>query len=121
MPILTALAEHWLTTAQQMALQYPTRRLDPPATAILDEPQRHPDPQLPDIIADSAGRGVLIHWAAQSAAQLDDTFTPPRARQLLDNTTTLSIWAGLKDGQTLEVSTWPGTVNTCAGSTTPRA
>ena len=109
-PILTALAEHWLTTAQQMALQYPTRRLDPPATAILDElPNATPIPQLPDVIADSAGRGVLIHWAAQSAAQLEDTFTPPRARQLLDNTTTLSIWGGLKDGQTLDwVSTLAG-------------
>jgi hypothetical protein len=60
-PILTALAEHWLTTAQQMALQYPTRRLDPPATAILDElPNATPNPQLPDVISDSAGRGVLI-------------------------------------------------------------
>ena len=45
-PILTALAEHWLTTAQQMALQYPTRRLDPPATAILDElPNATPIPR----------------------------------------------------------------------------
>jgi type IV secretory pathway TraG/TraD family ATPase VirD4 len=77
-------------------------------TAILDElPNATPIPQLPDIIADSAGRGVLIHWAAQSAAQLEDTFTPPRARQLLDNTATLSIWGGLKDGQTLQ---WASTL-----------
>ncbi|GAY12547.1 putative traG-family protein [Pseudonocardia sp. N23] len=102
-PLLAAFAEHWLTTAQEMALDYPARRLDPPATAVLDElPNATPIPQLPDIVSDSAGRGVVIHWAAQSLAQLEDTFTPPRARQLLDNTTTLSVWGGLKDSHALE-------------------
>lgn len=107
-PLLTALAEDWLTTAQAMALDYPTRRLDPPATAVLDElPNATPLPQLPDIVSDSAGRGVVIHWAAQSVAQLEDTFTPTRARLLLDNTTTMSVWGGLKDPRTLE---WLSTV-----------
>lgn len=108
--VLTALAEHWLTTAQQMALEYPTRRLDPPASAVLDELcTGTPMPQLPDIISDSAGRGVLVHWAAQSAAQLEDTFTPARARQLLDNTTTMTFFGGTKDTRTLEwVSTLVG-------------
>jgi type IV secretory pathway TraG/TraD family ATPase VirD4 len=102
-PLLAAFAEHWLTTAQEVALDYPTRRLDPPATAVLDElANATPIPQLPDIVSDSAGRGVVIHWAAQSLAQLEDTFTPARARQLLDNTTTLSVWGGLKDSQALE-------------------
>jgi type IV secretory pathway TraG/TraD family ATPase VirD4 len=109
-PILTALTEHWLTTAQQMALEYPTRRLEPPATAVLDELcNATPIPQLPDIISDSAGRGVIIHWAAQSAAQLEDTYSPVRARALLDNTTTMSVWGGLKDERTLEwISTLSG-------------
>ena len=98
------------TTVQDAALEYPTRRLDPPATAVLDElTNATPIPQLPDIIADSAGRGVLIHWAAQSAAQLEDTFTPTRARQLADNTTTLTVWGGLKDARTLDwISTLSG-------------
>jgi type IV secretory pathway TraG/TraD family ATPase VirD4 len=102
-PLLTALVEYWLTTAQEMALTYPTRRLDPPVTTVLDElTNATPVPQLPDIISDSAGRGVLIHWAAQSLAKLEDVYTPPRARQLLDNTTTLSVWGGLKDQRALE-------------------
>lgn len=102
-PLLTALAEYWLTTAQEMALEYPTRRLDPPATAVLDELcNATPIPQLPNIISDSAGRGVIVHWAAQSLAQLEDTFTPVRGRQLLDNTTTMSVWGGLKDERTLQ-------------------
>ena len=108
-PILTALAEHWLTTAQTMALHTPHRRLAPPATAILDElTNATPVPQLPDIVSDSAGRGVLIHWAAQSLAALENTFTPGRTRELLDNTTTLSVWGGLKDQRTLE---WLSTVS----------
>jgi type IV secretory pathway TraG/TraD family ATPase VirD4 len=45
---------------------------------------------------------VLIHWAAQSLAKLEDVYTPPRARQLLDNTTTLTVWGGLKDQRALE-------------------
>ncbi|MEU7529296.1 TraM recognition domain-containing protein [Saccharothrix sp. NPDC042600] len=102
-PILTALVEHWLTTAQDMALHTPHRRLDPPATAILDElTNATPVPQIPDIVSDSAGRGVLIHWGAQSVAALENAFTPRRTRQLLDNTTTLSVWGGIKDRATLE-------------------
>lgn len=39
---------------------------------------------------------------AQSIAALEGTYGTQRARQLLDNTTTLSVWGGLKDQQTLE-------------------
>ncbi|TVT61955.1 type IV secretory system conjugative DNA transfer family protein [Amycolatopsis rhizosphaerae] len=102
-PILTALVEHWLSAAQDMAPHTPHRRLDPPATAILDElTNATPVPQIPEIISDSAGRGVLIHWGAQSLAALEDAFTPQRTRQLMDNTTTLSVWGGIKDQRTLE-------------------
>lgn len=102
-PLLTALVEYWLTTAQDMALDYPHRRHDPPVTTVLDElTNATPVPQLPDIVSDSAGRGVLIHWATQSLAKLEDVYTPPRTRQLLDNTTTLSVWGGLKDQRALE-------------------
>ncbi|MFI6029439.1 type IV secretory system conjugative DNA transfer family protein [Amycolatopsis magusensis] len=109
-PILTALVEYWLSTAQDMAPHAPHRRLDPPATAILDElTNATPVPQIPEICSDSAGRGVLIHWGAQSLAALEDAFTPQRTRQLLDNTTTLSVWGGIKDQRTLEwVSTLTG-------------
>lgn len=109
-PILTAFAEHWITTAQQLALEQPHRRLDPPASAVLDEvTHATPVPRLPEFIADSTGRGVLIHWAAQSVAKLEDTFGATGARQLLDNTTCLSIFGGLKDKASLEwISTLAG-------------
>lgn len=107
-PVLTALVEDILTTEQEMALTYPSRRLDPPATNVLDELyDATPVPRLPNILADSAGRGVLIHWAAQSLAHLDDLYGENGRRQLLDNTTTLTLWGGIKDPKTLE---WISTI-----------
>jgi type IV secretory pathway TraG/TraD family ATPase VirD4 len=102
-PLLTALVEYWMTTAQEMALDYPHRRVDPAVSTVLDEiTQATPVPELPAILADSAGRGVLVHWVAQSVAALEATYGTQRARQLFDNTTTLSLWGGLKDRSTLE-------------------
>jgi type IV secretory pathway TraG/TraD family ATPase VirD4 len=70
--------------------------------AILDEvTSATPVPSLPDVLADSAGRGVLVHWGAQSMAKLENAFTVKGARQLMDNTTTLSVWGGIKDPDTL--------------------
>jgi type IV secretory pathway TraG/TraD family ATPase VirD4 len=102
-PLLTALVDHWLTAAQEMALDCPSRRVDPVVSTVLDElTQATPVPDLPGIVADTAGRGVLVHWAAQSLAALEVTYGRPAARQLLDNTTTLTVWGGLKDEQTLK-------------------
>ncbi|MFJ1768028.1 type IV secretory system conjugative DNA transfer family protein [Amycolatopsis sp. NPDC088138] len=101
--VLTALVEQILTTAQDTALHRERRRLEPPATAILDELfAGTPVPRLPAIIADSAGRGVLIHWSAQSRSQLDELYGEPGRLQLIDNTLTLSVFPGLKDDKTLE-------------------
>ncbi|WP_158889011.1 type IV secretory system conjugative DNA transfer family protein [Amycolatopsis anabasis] len=102
-PVLTALTEQILTTAQDRALQQTRRRLEPPTTAILDELYAGtPVPRLPAIIADSAGRGVLIHWSAQSRSQLDELYGEPGRLQLIDNTLTLTVFPGLKDDKTLE-------------------
>ena len=77
--MLTALVEQILTTAQDIALHYPNAAVEPPATAVLDElTDGTPVPRLPDI-ADSAGRGVLIHWSAQSLTKLEDVYGPARA------------------------------------------
>ncbi|WP_410659460.1 type IV secretory system conjugative DNA transfer family protein [Amycolatopsis sp. lyj-112] len=102
-PVLTALTEQILTTAQDTALRQPRRRMEPPVTAILDELfAGTPVPRLPALIADSAGRGVLIHWSAQSRSQLDGLYGEPGRLQLIDNTLTLTVFPGLKDDKTLE-------------------
>lgn len=109
-PLLTALVGHWISTARAMAPGYPNRRVEPPATAVLDElTTATPLPTLPKNIAKSAGEGVLIHWAAQSLGQLHETYGQPGMIALRDNTTCLSVWGGIKDPATLEwVSTLSG-------------
>lgn len=107
-PVLTALMEDLLTQQQAMALEQSSRRLDPPVTNCLDELyDATPLPRLPEILADSAGRGAIIHWAAQSLAHLDELYEETGRRQLLDNTTTLTVWGGIKDPKTLE---WLSTI-----------
>lgn len=102
-PVLTALAEHWMRTAQQMALDYPARRVDPPVSVVFDElANGTPVPGLAQVVSDAAGRGVVIHWAAQSLAQLERIFGPVGYREVLDNTTSLSVWGGIKDNRTLQ-------------------
>lgn len=106
-PLVTAFVENVLFEATQLALTQGIddgrQRLDPPLTAVLDElPNICPLPKLPSTISDSAGRGVLIHWAAQSRAQLVNAFGAESAETVIDNTTALTVFGGLKSRDTLE-------------------
>lgn len=102
-PVLTALGEQVVTTAQDLALEQERRRMEPAASIIFDELfDGTPVPRLPGLIADSAGRGVLIHWSAQSRSQLDELYSEHGRRQLIDNTLTLTVFDSIKDEQTLE-------------------
>lgn len=107
-PVMTTIVAEWIDTAREMGLRYPKKRLDPPATAVLDElPAATPVPDLPTSQADSLSRGVIIHWAAQSKAQLETTYGPQKAVTLLDNSSLMGIWGGLKDPSTLQ---WLSTI-----------
>ncbi|WP_410585502.1 type IV secretory system conjugative DNA transfer family protein [Amycolatopsis sp. lyj-108] len=102
-PVLTALGEQVVTTAQDLALEQERRRLEPAATMIFDELfDGTPVPRLPGLIADTSGRGVLIHWSAQSRSQLDELYGEHGRRQLIDNTLTLTVFDSIKDDKTLE-------------------
>ncbi len=101
-PVLTALVDHVITTARDLAASSAAERLDPAFSVFLDElPTATPVPSLPATCADSAGRGVLIHWAAQSRAQLEEIYGQEGARSLVENTTALVIFGGIKDEKTL--------------------
>ena len=77
--------------------------MDPVFSVFLDElPTATPVPVLPQTCADSAGRGVLIHWVAQSRAQLEQTYGHEGARSLIDNSAALVAFGGIKDEKTLE-------------------
>ncbi|GAA3612631.1 type IV secretory system conjugative DNA transfer family protein [Microlunatus ginsengisoli] len=105
-PLITAFVQDVLDTARRLALtDIPTtgrERLTPPFTAVLDEVASIcPLPDLPDTLSDSAGRGVLIHYALQSPAQAQQRWGKA-ANTLFDNTTALTILGGLKSEDTLK-------------------
>jgi type IV secretory pathway TraG/TraD family ATPase VirD4 len=102
-PVLTALVDYVITTARDMAARSAEERMDPVFSVFLDElPTATPVPDLPQTCADSAGRGVLIHWVAQSRAQLEQTYGHEGARSLIDNSAALVAFGGIKDEKTLE-------------------
>ena len=105
-PLITAFVQALLDAARRQALATSQgtgyERLAPPFTAVLDEIANIcPLPDLPDTLADSAGRGVLIHYALQSPAQATARWDKAAAT-LFDNTTALTIFGGLKSEDTLK-------------------
>lgn len=105
-PLITAFVQEVLDSARRLAIagsrDTGRERLAPPFTAVLDEiASICPLPDLPDTLSDSAGRGVLIHYALQSPAQAHARWGKSAAT-LFDNTTALTILGGLKSEETLK-------------------
>ena len=105
-PVVTAFVQEVLDTARRLALTESTttgrERLSPPFTAVLDEiASICPLPDLPNTLSDSAGRGVLIHYALQSPAQAEVRWGTA-ADTMFDNTTALTVFGGMKSEKTLK-------------------
>ena len=108
-PLITAFVQHVLDTGRRMALTAPAERLTPPAVAVLDElPSICPLPDLPTTLADTAGRGFIITWAAQSHSQLETRWGTKGATTMLDNTTAVMVMGGIKSESTLK---WASTMS----------
>lgn len=105
---LTAEVAHQV---RMTAAACPGGRLDPPMTAVLDEAPMTCGPiPLHDWTADMGGRGLTLHIAAQSLAQLRDVWGDDRAATILGNTGALLVFGGLKTAEDLErISTLCGT------------
>ncbi len=89
--------------ARMAAAARPDGRLDPPLTMVLDEAPLTCGPiPLQDWTADMGGRGVTIHIAAQSLAQLRDVWGPDRAEAICGNVAALLVFGGLKAAGDLE-------------------
>ncbi len=105
-PLITSFVQEVLDCARRRAISGSQRtgyeRLAPPFTAVLDEiASICPLPDLPNTLSDSAGRGVLVHYALQSPAQAQARWGKAAAT-LFDNTTALTILGGLKTEETLK-------------------
>ncbi|WP_116451693.1 type IV secretory system conjugative DNA transfer family protein [Blastococcus litoris] len=98
-PLMTALAEHVLDTALQLANAAPTGRLCPPLLACLDElPSTAPLPTLRTRMANDRALGVSFLYAAQTWRQLVLIYGEDEARALFGLTNVIVAFGGGKDG-----------------------
>ena len=98
-PLMTALAEHVLDTALQLAADAPTGRLCPPLLACLDElPSTAPLPTLRTRMANDRALGVSFLYAAQTWRQLVLVYGEDEARALFGLTNVIVAFGGGKDG-----------------------
>jgi type IV secretion system protein VirD4 len=110
-PLIGALTAEVAHQVRMIAAASPSGRLDPPMTAVLDEAPLTCGPiPLHDWTADMGGRGLTLHIAAQSLAQLRDVWGDDRAATILGNTGALLVFGGVKAAEDLErISTLCGT------------
>lgn len=110
-PLMTALTEHILDTALQMAMRSPWGKLCPPFLTCLDEmPSTAPLPTLRTRMANERALGLSFIWAAQTWQQLVTLFNEHEARNILGLTNVLVTFGGSKDvGFNKEVSELVGT------------
>ncbi|SNR79634.1 type IV secretory system conjugative DNA transfer family protein [Blastococcus mobilis] len=98
-PLLTALAEHVLDAALQLATGSRTGRLCPPLLACLDElPSTAPLPTLRTRMANDRALGVSYIYAAQTWRQLVLLYGEDEARALFGLTNVVIAFGGGKDG-----------------------
>ncbi|SNR29195.1 TraM recognition site of TraD and TraG [Haloechinothrix alba] len=119
-PLVTALTGHIAREARRLAAHQPGGRLDPPLTLALDEAALICPVPLDNWTADMGGRGVTIHIAAQSRAQLKQRWGHEGAGTILNNAASLLIFGAMRDPDDLaayssltgeryeDVPTWGG-------------
>ena len=99
-PLMTAIAEHILDTALQIAGDSPYGRLCPSFLACLDElPSTTPLPTLRTRMANERALGISFVYAAQTWRQLVVCYGEDEARALFGLTNHLVIFGGGKDGR----------------------
>jgi type IV secretion system protein VirD4 len=100
-PLVAALTGHIAREARRIAAGSPGGRLDPPLTLALDEAALICPIPLDSWTADMGGRGVTIHIAVQSRAQLRQRWGDMGAAAILNNAATVLIFGGSRDPEDL--------------------
>jgi len=96
-PLVCSLTGHIARQARRLAALQPGGRLDPPLTLVLDEAALVCPVPLDNWTADMGGRGVTIHIAVQSRAQLRQRWGDTGAAAILNNSATVLIYGGTRD------------------------
>jgi len=100
---------HW--EAGLIGSTAPAGRLDPPLWLGLDEVTQICPVDLPVMLADSAGKGVLITAVAHGTSQLEDRYGEAGAKTVWACCGTKVILCGISDADTLEdISRLCGTI-----------
>ena len=101
-PLVAALTGHIAREARRLAGHRPHGRLDPPLTLALDEAALICPVPLDQWTADMGGRGVTIHIAVQSRAQLEQRWGTQGAAAILNNAATVLVYGGTRDPSDLD-------------------
>ena len=110
-PLFQAFVQHVHYEAGLIGSQSPVGRLDPPLFLALDELTQICPLPLPAILADSAGKGVLVAAVIHSIGQLESRWGKHGADTIWSTCGTKILLTGITDAATLEhVSRLTGTV-----------
>ena len=112
-PLFRALASYVHYQAGLLGTRTPAGRLDPPLLMALDEAAVICPVDLPAMLADAAGKGILIMPVAHGVSQLEDRWGKPGAATIWATCGTKLLLPGISDADTLEaVSKLCGSVTT---------
>lgn len=115
-PLFQAFVQNLHYEAGQIAALMPAGKLDPPMWYALDELTQVCPLPLPAMLADSAGKGILITGVAHSYGQLEGRWGKAGAETIWATSSTKILMGGITDPVTLEhVARVCGTVGTPDG------
>jgi type IV secretion system protein VirD4 len=100
-PLYRALTSYIHYESGILGTRQPAGRLDPPLFMALDEVTQICPIDLPGMLADSAGKGILIQPVVHSIAQLEDRYGQAAARTIWANCGTKIFLPGTTDHETL--------------------
>jgi type IV secretion system protein VirD4 len=110
-PLFQAFVQHVHYEAGLIGSRSPAGRLDPPLLLALDELTQICPLPLPTILADSAGKGILVVAVIHAIGQLESWWGKPGADTIWSTCGTKILLTGITDAAALEhVSRLTGTV-----------
>jgi hypothetical protein len=101
-PLVQALVQHVHFEAGLIGSRMPAGKLDPPLWLALDELTQIVPVPLPAMLADSAGKGILITAVVHSYGQLESRWGKPGAETVWATCGTKILLGGITDPVTLE-------------------
>jgi type IV secretion system protein VirD4 len=101
-PLFQAFVQHVHYEAGLIGAASPFHKLDPPLWYALDELTQVCPLPLPAMLADSAGKGILITAVVHSYGQLEQRWGKPGAETIWSTCSTKILLGGITDPVTLE-------------------